>query len=134
MLTKAQRNERQRAYRKANENSYTKKYEKTPSGFIMRLYRNMKSRVTGVQKQKAHLYVGKNLLSKEDFYEWATHSPMFLVLYKQYVESGFDRKQAPTVDRKNSTLGYSLDNMEWVTHSVNSSRGAKSKYANSVHS
>jgi hypothetical protein len=134
MLTQAQRNERQRAYRKANGNAYTKKYEKTPSGFLMRVYRNMKSRITGVQKHKSHLYLGKELLSKEEFYEWAASSPMFLVLYQQYVNSGFDRKQAPTVDRKDSSKGYSLDNMEWVTHSVNSSRGAKSKYANPMYS
>lgn len=108
---------------------YAHKYEKTMSGFIMRLYRNMKSRIEGVQKAKHHLYRGKEILSKEEFYEWANCSPMFRVLFRQYEESGYDRKQAPSVDRKDSTRGYTLDNMEWVTHSVNSQRGSLSNWS-----
>lgn len=45
-------------------------------------------------------------------------------------DSWYDRKLAPTVDRVNSTLGYEVWNMEWVTHSENSRRGAVSKRRN----
>lgn len=128
------RNEYQRNRRKLNQNAYTKKYEKTEKGFLMRMYRNMQSRVTGVQRQKAHLYLGKELLSREEFYEWASCSPMFMVLFHQYKENGFCRKLAPTVDRVDSSIGYVLGNMQWVTQSVNSSRGSKSRHANTVHS
>ena len=126
-MTKEERLVYQRERRKLNGNLDTKKYEKTENGFLMRMYRNMKSRVTGVQSKKAHLYLGKELLSKEDFYEWAKHSPMFMVLFAQYKENGYQMKDAPTVDRKDSSKGYTLDNMEWVTHSVNSQRGAHAK-------
>jgi hypothetical protein len=34
-----------------------KKYEKTPKGYLMRTYRNMKSRVLGIQHKKAHIYI-----------------------------------------------------------------------------
>ena len=129
-MTKEERLKYQQSRRKANGNADTKKYEKSVSGFLMRMYRNMKSRVTGVQKQKSHLYVGKSLLSKEDFYEWAECSPMFRVLWSSYVNSGYNRKLVPTVDRKDSSKGYELDNMEWVTHSVNSQRGAISRHEN----
>lgn len=118
----------QREKRKSTDNAYTKKYEKTVNGFLMRMYRNMKSRVTGVQKQKNHLYFGKELLDKELFYEWAKHSPMFMVLWNKYESSGYLRTLAPTVDRVDSSKGYNLDNMQWVTHSVNSSRGSLSKH------
>ena len=40
------------------------RYEKTPKGFLMRLYRNMKSRVKGVQQAKHHLYEHCELLRK----------------------------------------------------------------------
>jgi hypothetical protein len=106
-----------------------KAYEKTQNGFLMRMYRNMKSRIAGINKPKAHLYKGKELFDKETFYEWANCSPMFMVLFRQYTESGYLRKNAPTVDRIDSSKGYFLGNIEWVTHSVNSSRGAKSKNA-----
>lgn len=69
-MTKEERLKYQRERRKLNGNLYTKRYEKTEAGFLMRMYRNMKSRVTGVQSKKAHLYKGKDLLAKEDFYEW----------------------------------------------------------------
>jgi hypothetical protein len=128
MMDKEQRLKWQREHRKATGNSSTKKYEKSPGGFLMRMYRNMKSRITGIQKKKAHLYVGKELISKEEFYEWAMCSPMFLVLWPAYVRSGYDQKLSPTVDRKDSSIGYVLSNMEWVTHSVNSQRGATKRH------
>jgi len=114
----------QQQHRKATGNKSQKTYEKTQKGFLVRLYRNMKSRVTGINKNKAHLYKDKTLLDKETFYEWAACSPMFMVLFHQYKEKGFNRKDAPSVDRKDSSKGYSLDNMEWVTLSINSQRGA----------
>lgn len=120
-------NTAQRERRAKDGNADTKRYEKTPNGFLMRLYRNMKSRVTGVQKQKAHLYIGKSLLGPEEFRDWALGSREFWFLFREYQESGYDRKLAPTVDRINSTLGYEVWNMEWVTHSENSRRGAVSK-------
>jgi hypothetical protein len=124
-----ERKEYQRNRRKLTSNADTKKYEKTENGFLMRMYRNMKSRITGVQSKKAHLYKGKELLSKEEFYEWAKCSPMFMVLFRQYQEKGYQMKDAPTVDRLDSSKGYCLDNMQWVTHSVNSQRGANVRHS-----
>ncbi len=103
------------------------KYEKTKPGFLMRLYRNMKSRITGVQCKKHHLYVGKPLLPKECFYAWALASTEFHQLFATYEASGFDRKLAPSVDRKLSAHGYEVGNMEWVTHQENSRRGGLAK-------
>ena len=119
--------EKQRIYRSRNGNWNTKKYEKTHKGFLMRLYRNMQSRIYGVQKYKFYLYEGKELLNREVFYNWAFNSPDFYKLFDAYKESGFNRKLAPSVDRIDSSKGYSLDNMEWVTTSENSRRGALNK-------
>jgi hypothetical protein len=113
-------NATKRAWRKANNNSDTHKYEKTPNGFIMRLYRNMESRVTGIQWKKAHLYKGKEILPREDFYNWAKPNPKFLTMFKTWTEKGYDRRLTPTVNRINPQKGYTLDNMEWLTHSENS--------------
>ena len=120
------KNERQRIYRSRTGNDNTKKYEKTPNGFLMRLYRNMESRITGVQWMKAHLYDGKELLPREDFYQWAK-CQTFRRMFKTYENSGYDRKLAPSVDRIDSSKGYTIDNMEWVTHSENSRRGNVAK-------
>lgn len=118
-------NAEQREYRIANGNTVTRRYEKTKRGFLMRLYRNMQSRITGVQRQKFHLYSGKPLaVSREQFYEWAFTHPSFHELFAAWEASGYARQYTPSVDRIDSARGYELDNMEWVTHSENSRRGS----------
>lgn len=108
-------------------NVHTHKYEKTPQGFLMRLYRNMQSRTSGIQKKKAHLYEGKSLLSRDEFYKWATEDTTFKSMFDTWKLAGYDRKLTPTVNRKDSAVGYELDNMEWLTHSENSRLGANAK-------
>jgi len=63
---------------------YCNKYEKTKKGFVMRMYRNMKSRVEGVQKKKAHLYFGLELMDKSEFYNFALTSKQFNELFDAY--------------------------------------------------
>lgn len=125
-MKKQDRLEYQKKVRSLNGNAFTKKYEKTKKGFLMRLYRNMQSRIVGVQKQKHHLYSGKYLLPREKFYEWALSNQAFNDLFETWEKSSYCRKLTPSVDRINSTLGYEVENMEWVTHSENSRRGAVS--------
>lgn len=119
---------KQREYRARTGNAVTAKYERTRKGKLMRLYRNMQSRITGIQWRKKHLYEGKELLSRDDFYDWAIDHPEYNRLYDEWVASEYDRKLSPSVDRVDSTKGYRLDNMEWVTHSENSRRGTYSRY------
>lgn len=113
-------NASQRARRQRNGNSDTKRHEKTPQGFLMRAYRNMKSRVTGVQKEKAHLYQGLPILPKEDFYAWSRDNVDFWRLFRQWVASGYDRRLTPSVNRVDPEQGYVFPNLEWITHSLNS--------------
>jgi|32_taG_2_1085360.scaffolds.fasta_scaffold84018_2 hypothetical protein len=129
VMNREEKNRKQREYRQRTKNSCTTKYEKTPNGYLMRKYRNMKSRVNGIQKLKHHLYLGKELLSKEEFYEWANSSTEFISLFNNYVNSGYDMKLAPTVDRIDSQRGYTIDNMRWLTHSENSRNGANSRFS-----
>lgn len=102
-------------------------YEKTKKGFLMRVYRNMKSRIEGVQKKKYHLYRGKSLLNKEDFYNWALQSEEFHKLFKEWETSKYERRLTPSVDRIDPSKGYEVSNMEWVTHSENSRRSSTTR-------
>jgi hypothetical protein len=119
--------QRQREYRRQNGNAVTKRYEKTKKGFLVRLYRNMNSRINGVQKSKHHLYKGKYLLPRALFYQWALDNPIFHSLFIDYEVSGYERKFAPSVDRIDSDRGYYPANMEFVTMSENSRRGSLSQ-------
>lgn len=107
-------------YRNRTENLSTKKYEKTEKGFLMRCYRNMESRTRGIQHLKAHLYKGKTLLSRENFYAWSLADKDFHSLFKAWCESNYNRKLTPSINRIDSAKGYELNNMEWITHSENS--------------
>ena len=84
MMNKDEYNEYQRLRRQKTGNATTKKYEKTKNGFLMRLYRNMQSRIEGVQKEKFYLYEGKCLISRNDFYEWAKNNEQFHLLFENY--------------------------------------------------
>lgn len=118
----------QRQYRRQTGNVATARYEKTKRGFLMRAYRNMQSRIAGVQWRKHHLYRGLPLIGRAVFYEWALASATFHRLWEGWVQAGYDRRFTPSVDRIRSECGYMLDNMEWVTHSENSRRGAVSRH------
>lgn len=120
-------NARQREYRRRTGNINTKRYEKTVKGFLMRTYRNMQSRVTGVQWKKAHLYLGKSLLPREDFYAWAKNDATFQILFAIWEANNYDHKLTPSINRINPSLGYEMGNIEWLTHSENSRLGSLSR-------
>lgn len=110
---------------------WSKIYEKTPKGFLMRTYRNMQSRVAGIQRKKAHLYQGLPILTRNDFYAWAWDNAEFWRLYKRWAAQDFsDHRLTPSINRINTNFGYTLGNIEWLTHSVNSSLGALSPKRN----
>lgn len=94
----------------------------------MRKYRNMLSRIKGIQKTKIHLYQDKQILSKNDFYVWAKSNSNFMKLWQNYMKFGRKMGLAPSIERINPKLGYVLENMEWITHSENSRRGAISRH------
>jgi hypothetical protein len=118
-MTKEDRLRKQRERRRANGNADTKKYEKTPKGFLMRAYRNMQSRVEGIQRPGGS-WEGKALLPREEFYAWALGSSQFWRLFKAWTAAEYDQRLTPSVNRIDPRRGYTLDNMEWITHSLNS--------------
>ncbi len=105
-----------------------RKYEKTPKGFLMRCYRNMQSRVTGVQKRNLELYLGKELLPRQDFYDWALNDPTYNLLFTEWVKQDYSRNLTPSINRIDTDGGYTLDNIEWVTFYENSRQGGVARY------
>lgn len=131
--TKEQRNAKRRERRRTNGNKLTKAYEKTKKGFLMRCYRNMKSRVTGIQKEKIHIYLGLPILAKNDFYAWAWLDPNFNKLFAAWEKANYDRKLSPSIDRIDSTQGYLEGNIRWLTHSENSYLGGQSRSSSATY-
>jgi hypothetical protein len=128
-MDKEEKNKRQREIRKGNNNAWTKKYERTKKGFLMRKYHHMMGRVNGeAWYNGVHLWAGKEILDKNIFYEWALADKNFHDLFEKWEESGYERNLCPSVDRIDSSKGYLLGNMEWVTFLVNATRGAHKRW------
>lgn len=123
MNKKELQNLKQRERRAKNGNRNTKKYEKTKKGFLVRCYRNMLSRVTGVTKNKNHLYLGKEILDKKVFYEFSLSNNKFNKLFDYWESVDYERRLTPSIDRIDPKRGYSIDNIQWITFSENCRRG-----------
>lgn len=117
---------RSEEYKRKNK-IYRKLYEKTLQGYLMRTYRNMKSRVLGINKP--HLYKGLGILSKEEFYAWSKRDTSFNELHLFWTKIGYDPESSPSIDRIDPTKGYILSNMRWITKYENSANGLKTRYA-----
>ena len=101
---------KQREYRLRVGNEPTKAYEKTVNGYLVRAYRNMKSRITGIQKKKFYLYAGKELMPKDEFYNWVTFDGLPIVKIqdlgtyqetREYIKAKFfDKNQTNEIPKK----------------------------------
>lgn len=89
----------------------------------MRTYRNMLSRVKGIQKREAKFYKGLPILEKEDFYRWSLDpNSVYWKLHKAWKESEYSQKLSPSIDRLDVLKGYTLENIQWTTHGLNSGK------------
>jgi len=102
----------------------TQRYRKTPRGYLNRIYGGIKTRCKNTRYKKNKKYHGLPVMDWEEFVEWGL-SPEFLELYARYLESGKDRKLAPSVDRIDPSKGYVKGNVRWLTLSENSKRAGK---------
>jgi hypothetical protein len=93
----------------------------TVSGFLGALYCQMRRRVEGRASKDSYLWEGKPIMPRETFLEWGRNHPDFLRLFRRWTLSGRDRKLVPSINRIDPGNGYTLDNVEWVTASQNSS-------------
>lgn len=104
-----------------------RRYRKTIGGLLGTIYNNMQLRVTGKASKNNSVYIGLEILSRNEFYSWAKRDIEFNNLFNLWVTSNYCKKLTPSVDRIDSKLGYFLDNMRWLTVSKNSKISDKRK-------
>ena len=107
-------------------------YRRTITGFLSRSYSHMSERVrgVGVVPHKQKYWYGKPIMPREVFYEWSKNHPDFLRLFKRWTTAGHPKRLAPSVNRIDSSKGYTLDNVEWITQSQNSMLASSVTHAN----
>ncbi len=120
--------------RAKNPHKYSKeirnKYRKSLLGYLKEKHYALMRRCEGFEVKKAHLYKGLDYLSFDEFVSWAINSSKYNKLHSDYVKSNYSNKIAPSIDRIDSNKGYTLDNIQWITHSENSRLGAINRHKN----
>lgn len=77
---------------------------------------------------RSYRITGMPVLSRAEWDKWAIDNMgTFLRLYEQWEHHDFDHKYAPSVDRMDNSLGYTADNIQWLTVSDNSHKYTKAE-------
>ena len=92
------------------------KYRKTINGLINGIYKSQK---------KHSLKRGHELPSytKEEFKKWILEQSNFEKLYKNWVESGYNKDLTPSIDRLDDYKSYSFENIILTTWNLNKEKG-----------
>ena len=85
--------------------------------FLCKVYSGMKTRI-----ETNKYYIGKELMSREDFYDFAISNDVFQRLFKQWKSAGNPHRLTPSPDRIDNSLGYIPSNIMWTTTYENITR------------
>ena len=88
------------------------RYSRSKIGLITKIYIHQVY-VSKKDKTKKLSYTKKELI------DWFFNNIKFDKLYNNWVNSGYDKKLTPSVDRINDHKGYSLDNIQLMTWDEN---------------
>lgn len=61
--------------------------------------------------------------SKDELVAWLFSQPAFHSIYNAWEQSNYDKMLSPSIDRIDSSLGYSLDNIRLMTWAENKQNG-----------
>lgn len=123
-MTKKQSDYIYRQTNKEKVRNCNKAYRHSFKGRIVHMYQSMHSRVTYSINTK---YYGLELLSKQAFYDFAFSSEEFKELYDNWVNSDFDNKLNPSINRINPKVGYIIGNIEFILNIENQRLGGYGK-------
>jgi len=91
-------------------------YHRTLNGKIKNLY---KDEVNNSKKRNRV----RPSYTKKWFIKWCMRSELFITLYEKWVESGYDKDLAPSVDRIDSNKPYTKNNIQVMTWYDNNKKG-----------
>lgn len=104
-------------------------YQLTRKQFLNNLYSHMRERVTNPRKSvEGRKYLGLPILGRDKFLDFGLNDEAFNTLFKRYKRSKGKRALAPSIDRKRTTGGYTLGNIQFLTLSENSNKDRKVKW------
>lgn len=88
-------------------------------------YNSMRQRVEG-RGIVNYRVGGMEILTKTDWNKWCQENmESFMEIYQAWEESGFNTKLTPSIDRIDPRIGYTYDNIQWLSKSDNCSKYTK---------
>ena len=91
--------------------------------FLTDLYSKIKSRCKDTtSKINLKYYHNKKVCTKEEFLARFLNDKKFIKLHNSWVKSGLVYKFTPSIDRINKNLDYTIDNIQFITHSSNAGK------------
>lgn len=105
----------------ARKKTYYQVYRHTRVGLAACIYNDALARVSGRRERSAlsPRYTGLPIMEREEFIQFILSHPNFEHLFKQWAAHGYNRMWRPSPDRKQSTGGYTADNLDLVPLRVN---------------
>lgn len=99
------------------------KHRTIPRCFLQNKYSQIKTRCTNPNQECSKYYKGLTFCTKTEFMNRFINDKVFLRLYKAWQESNFQMNLCPSIDRIDSTKGYTIDNIRFLEHGENCKRG-----------
>lgn len=99
--------------------SHNRSRERTELGFIKRLYSNQKKSSTA-RNMELPSYTLDDLIQY-------MYSNGYKKYYDIWVSSNYNPDMAPSIDRKNSQISYTIDNLQLITWRENNTKGNKER-------
>lgn len=90
-------------------------------------YAHMKARHEGRSTNHSGS-AGKGLMTQEEFFVWCMdldNLSVFLGLYYDWVHASFSLWHSPSIDRIDSSGGYTADNIQWLGFAENCKKNNK---------
>lgn len=113
---------------KEDERLRRQAYRRSIHGVIINAWHRMRARVEGRTYSPLEYnkkYIGLPILTKEEFFKWVKSSNIKAV-HARWKKHSYIRNLSPTIDRIDSSKGYTLDNIQWLSFNENA-RKANSK-------
>lgn len=99
---------------------YRRKYDST--FYLRKCYAGIKQRCTNPKNHNSKYYYGKEICPLGTFLNRFSNDNVFLEMFKKWQESGFEYRIKPTIDRLDNNKGYTVDNMQILTHIENAKK------------
>ena len=95
-----------------------KEYYRTKIGLTTRIYNNQKQH----SKTRGHR---SPEYSKQELQEWLYSQTSFHELYSEWVNSNYEKRLTPSVDRKHNDIHYCMKNIQLMTWGENDAKGSR---------